>query len=83
MNTILDYFNQAELALAAYGNLESGDIDPRELVTDAVGMSPAQATRFARDWRVVEQYSDPLSGLSATVFEEVATRQRYLAIRGT
>ena len=86
MSTITESFKQAELALAAYSNVTpgiSGTPYTKALEADGAGMSPAQAEHFSEQWLVVEQYADPLSGLSATVFEEVATRQRYLAIRGT
>jgi pimeloyl-ACP methyl ester carboxylesterase len=46
-------------------------------------MSEIQATEFAASWTVTSQYTDPSTGLSATVFQENATGQKYLAIRGT
>ncbi|ODU05319.1 MAG: hypothetical protein ABS89_02025 [Thiobacillus sp. SCN 63-1177] len=46
-------------------------------------MSTSQATAFVTKWSVVDQYTDPLTGLSATVFQEISTGKRYLAIRGT
>lgn len=98
MSIITDYFKQAELALAAYAELDGVNfIDPLK----EAGMSDAQARRFARDWRVVEQYTHteqtPIyddggnitgylttsNGLTVTVFQEVSTGKRYLAIRGT
>lgn len=45
-------------------------------------MTSDQATRFAATWSVAAQYSD-VTGLSATVFQEIATGQKTLAIRGT
>jgi hypothetical protein len=45
-------------------------------------MTSAQATDFASKWTVVDQYSDA-SGVGATVFQEIATGTKYLAIRGT
>ena len=57
MSTIQDYFIQSQLALAAYANLQPGTPNPAELVKDNVGMSANQADRFARDWRVVAQYT--------------------------
>ena len=47
------------------------------------GMTELQANKFAATWTVVSQYTDSSTGLSATVFEDKATGQRYLAIRGT
>ena len=47
-------------------------------------MTEAQAAHFALTWRVVDQYNDPLTGLSATVFEKIGEVEQYcLAIRGT
>jgi len=45
-------------------------------------MTEAQAAHFALTWRVVDQYNDPLTGLSATVFQK-ADGTTCLAIRGT
>ncbi|MBI4937116.1 MAG: hypothetical protein HY846_02645 [Nitrosomonadales bacterium] len=44
-------------------------------------MTPTQAAAFASTYTVVDQYSDPLSGFSATVFEKGGVK--YLAVRGT
>ncbi len=81
MTSISKYFDQAELALAAYADLES-NIDPLSELKRK-GFADLQARSFLEQWRVVEQYSDPLTGLSATVFEEVSTGERSLAVRGT
>jgi len=84
MSTIADYFKQAELAFAAYANLFSGisgDDFKIALEDGGKGMSPAQAQRFSENWLVVDQYTDPASGFSATVFQRGT--QKYLAIRGT
>jgi hypothetical protein len=87
MNGIATYFQQAELALAAYSSLS-----PRMILDDyevalrdgGRGMSPTQAARFAAQWRVIAQHTDSFfPGASATVFEDVSTGKRYLAIRGT
>jgi len=82
MASIIDYFNQAELSFAAYADLERGTPDTQALQGESVGMSAIQAAQFASEWIVVDQYPDA-SGASATVFQEVATGNRYLAIRGT
>ena len=55
MGLINDFFVQSQLALAAYANLLPGSPSKTALI-DA-GMSDSQATLFARDWRVVEQYT--------------------------
>jgi pimeloyl-ACP methyl ester carboxylesterase len=45
-------------------------------------MSTSQAEQFAATYTVAAQYTDPVSGVSATVFADAAGN-RYLAIRGT
>jgi len=70
---------QAELALAAYAVLARGVPDPQRL-RDA-DMSESQAVRFSASWTVIDQFTDPSSGVSATIFQKGS--QRYLAIRGT
>jgi len=81
MSQINDYFIQAELAMAAYANLNVGAPSQGELIQ--AGMSSVQAAQFASKWVVVEQYNDPITGVSATVFEEVGTGKKHLAVRGT
>ncbi|MBZ0093462.1 MAG: hypothetical protein K8F27_14730, partial [Sulfuricellaceae bacterium] len=87
MSTISEIYTEAELALAAYANLTAG-ISGKSY-TDALedggkGMSPLQAADFASKWTVIgTPYTDPVTGVSATVFQEIATGQKTLAIRGT
>ena len=81
MKTIDGYFLEAQLSLAAYGNFQPGVISTDALVNKSVGMSQLQANLFVSEWTVVDQFNDPLTGLSATVFEKAG--QRYLAVRGT
>jgi Ca2+-binding RTX toxin-like protein len=86
MSTIAESYKQAELALAAYSNLVPGmtkDAYITALKDGGKGMSDVQARHFVDTWALVDQYTDPVTGLSATVFQEVATGKRYLAIRGT
>ncbi|MBI2314196.1 MAG: hypothetical protein HYU77_17055, partial [Betaproteobacteria bacterium] len=45
-------------------------------------MALSQAIRFSLGWRVLDSFADS-SGAAATLFEEVATGKKYLAIRGT
>ena len=80
MNPIPEMFKQAQVALAAYANLSPNGSNADALI--GAGLSPNQVIKFEQSWRVVDQYPGP-SGLSATVFEEVSTGKRYLAIRGT
>lgn len=83
MNQQLEYFKQAELALASYGNFVTEIPDQSEL--ERVGFSPAQARdSFIPKYRIVTQYSDS-TGLSVTVFKSTDAQnpQTFLAIRGT
>ncbi len=52
-----------------------------KLTSNAVGMSDTQAKLFADTYSVVDQFTDPVSGFSGTVFEKDG--KRYFAIRGT
>ncbi len=81
MTTVADYFKQSELALAAYADLAFGSPDPQKLRD--VDMTESQALNFAASWSVITQYTDPITGVSATVFQEISTGQITLAIRGT
>lgn len=85
MSTITEFYKQSELAFAAYSTLYSGISGGA--YTDALkannGMTLTQATTFAAKWSIIAQSEDPMTGVSATVFQEVATGKRYLAIRGT
>lgn len=71
MTTIANYFEQAQLALAAYAlslqqgmsGTVQGDIYRQALKT--AGMPATQAATFASTYTVVSQYTDALSGFSA------------------
>lgn len=93
--TISDYFAQAQLSQAAYseglqkdmfgGGTSEKPSDYANLLIDG-GMSKSQAIDFANTYTVVEQYTDPISGFSGTVFKglnENGVQQTYMAIRGT
>jgi hypothetical protein len=85
MNTITEYYNQAELAFAAYSDLVRGmtkDAYITALKDNGNGMSAVQAADFASKWLVVDSYND-ITGVSATVFQAVSGGAKYLAIRGT
>ncbi|MBL8501393.1 MAG: hypothetical protein JNL77_12550 [Nitrosomonas sp.] len=84
MSNINTYFLQAGLSQAAYGTFLDKTIAIADLINrDTVGMSFSQATQFAVNWQVVAQYTDPVTGVSATVFETKNGGAKYLAIRGT
>src|SRR5688572_30823973 len=81
MSDVTNYLTHAELALAAYANLNTGEVSQSALLQS--GMALTQAQRFSEKWRVVDQFTSS-NGLSATVFEKVANpAEKYLAIRGT
>ena len=86
MTSVTQFFQQSELALASYAkNLFpgiSGDLYQTALEDGGQGFAPSQAQQFALTWRVLDQYTDS-TGLSATIFEEVSSGKRTLAIRGT
>ncbi|MDD5385111.1 MAG: hypothetical protein PHG89_09570 [Gallionella sp.] len=83
MSTTTVYFTQSELSLAAYGTFTVGTILTTDLTDPTVGMSDFQAARFIdQGWTVAAQYTDPATGVSATVFQDAAGK-KYLAIRGT
>lgn len=89
MTAIADYFEQAQLSQAAYAlNLLRG-MSGSNQTTDYInslmtaGMSSSQAEEFANTYAVLDQYTDPTTGLSATVFHNVETGEVIFAIRGT
>ena len=82
MTKVNDYLIHAELAQTAYGTLSEGVIVPILLTGENVEMSSSQAAEFTKIWKVLVQYIDPLTGVSATVFES-KDGGKYLAIRGT
>lgn len=105
MNNVVDYFEQAELALASYATLWSGmTLDAYRAALrdeDSADMADSQAIAFTTKWRVIDQYTHseriPVyddggnitsyitssNGLSVTIFEDIATGERHVAIRGT
>lgn len=80
MNQQVEYFKQAELALAAYANFNS-DIPAQVELKDA-DFSTNQARTFAETYLVVAQHTD-VTGLSATVFSDKVSGETFLALRGT
>lgn len=98
MNQINEFFGQAELAQAAYATLNTGEPSQSELLKVGMTLTQAQnfADNWRvidqYDGVVEQTYVDEFgqeqtflnpTGLSATVFEDVGTGKRYLAIRGT
>lgn len=83
MNNIIDSYNQAELALAAYATLMLGIPSVDELKRDTVGMSNTEAQHFSENWLVIAPTFVGASGISATLFQNKLTGEISLAIRGT
>jgi hypothetical protein len=83
VSNISTYSLQSELAQAAYGTFSGRTIRTIELTENDVGMPLSQAADFVENWQVAAQYSDPISGASATVFEAIHGGAKYLAICGT
>jgi len=54
---------------------------PYQVALIGAGMSAVQAKAFANTYTVIDQFTDPSSGLSATVFDKGGVK--YFAIRGT
>ncbi len=76
-----EFFKQAELSLAAYANLIMG-VDIKDELKIS-GLSDLQADKFISKYLLVDQYNDPIFGLSATVFIDKDSKKSLLAIRGT
>lgn len=83
MNKVNDYLIQAELAQIAYGTFSKGAILPVLLTGEDVEMPASLAAEFVNNWQVADQYTDPITGVSATVFEAKEGGAKHLAIRGT
>lgn len=84
-----EIYNNASLAQAAYSNLSVGSTNTLSNLLslkdpdNGAGMTQTQAEAFAARYpTVVTQYTDSISGFSATVFMS-STGQITLAIRGT
>lgn len=91
METISDYFEKAQFSQAAYasglikgmlgGVVQGKPSDYANLLIDG-GMSQTQAKSFANQYSVIDQYNDPSSSLSVTLFEDKDGNQT-IAVRGT
>jgi hypothetical protein len=91
MATINDYFEQAQFSQAAYasgliknmfGGGEPGKPSNYAKLLINGGMSETQAIAFANKYTVVDQYEDPASGFSGTVFRDESGKV-FMAMRGT
>ena len=86
MSTVSTIYEQSEFALAAYAkNLFSGisgDSYLSALEDSGNGMSVKQSTKFAETYTVIDQYTDTVTGVSATIFRDTSGALS-LAVRGT
>ena len=84
MNNTNELFNNAELALAAYAELNSNQETSLQVqALKAAGMSESQANAFSERYPdIVSQFTDPFTGFSATIFKS-SEGELTLAIRGT
>jgi Ca2+-binding RTX toxin-like protein len=85
MAEVSNFHQFGSLALAAYSRLPKGisRSDFAIALRNTGGdFAVAQADQFVSQFSVVDQYSNPSSGLSVTVFKG-SGEARYLAIRGT
>ena len=93
-SNITTYFDQAQLALAAYAiDLTPNTVrDVYEQALQDAGMTAAQATRFANRYEIIDSQQNTFSGFAATLFRERITPetlaagtagQYRFAVRGT
>ncbi|MCU7837979.1 MAG: lipase family protein, partial [Candidatus Thiodiazotropha sp. (ex Troendleina suluensis)] len=75
MSNITDYFTQAELALAAYADLQPGIPNIDRLQMDGDGMSLTQSEDFAKRWRVLDQHD---GRVEETYTDEFGQEHTYL-----
>lgn len=80
------YFQQAQLSMAAYGNLFVGITNEEYKAALKVDnrFTDALATEFVNKYSIVQVFSDPLSDFQATLFQDKqGLSKKFLAIRGT
>lgn len=78
MSNVMQYFQQAELALAAYSDLNGQmtlEAYKVALQQDGNGMTLTQAENFASQWRVVDQYDGMVE---ETYFDEFGQEHKIL-----
>ena len=89
MNNTLKLYDMAQMAEASYAELNSGMSGAsfaqslQEDTSNSPLFSKVQADYFSSKWFVNSHIPNTPSGFSATIFEEISTGIRTLAIRGT
>ena len=78
------YYENALLSEAAYVSLDYG-MSKEELIEALYdgGMEQNLAAIFADKFSIVDQYTDPSTGLSATIFKKIDGGKLYFSMRGT
>ena len=80
------YFQQAQLSMAAYGNLFVGmtNEEYKASIKADNNFTDALATEFVNKYSITQVFSDSLSGFQATLFQDKQdSSKKFLAIRGT
>lgn len=80
------YFQQAQLSMAAYGELFVGMTNEefKNAIKVENRFTDALATEFVNKYSVVQVFSDSLSDFQATLFQDQQDpTKKFLAIRGT
>ncbi|MGC3974747.1 MAG: hypothetical protein QM771_10240 [Nitrospira sp.] len=79
------YFQHSQFAMAAYASFTAGmSLDDYKRVLKDAGFTNALVDTFVASYRVAaDTFTDPLTGLSVTLFESIAAGEKILAIRGT
>lgn len=91
MSSVVELFEMAQMAEAAYSELVDRVIDADDLakkLTAGDGFSVTQATAFSNRWAVADFQANTTSGFSATLYQRLdkdgnKTGEYSLAIRGT
>ena len=95
INVITEYAINVQVAMAAYADLRN-IVNTIDLIDrlKAEGMSEVQARAFigvdennapiaGKGFKIIDQYTDPISGFSGTVFKNRETNEYTFAVRGT
>lgn len=81
---IHEYFENAQLSMAAYAALTQGITGVAyKTALKSAGFSDTQATDFISAYSVVRVFDDPATDFSATLFQKNGSADKILAIRGT
>ena len=84
-SAISSYFENAQLSFASYAVLQNTMSQEQYInsLINSAGMATQQAIDFSNTYKIIDQFTDTLSGFSATVFQNRETQEYTFAIRGT